>query len=112
MDRKNDNGIPATKEDIDRVVELIIQLHQELDRRFEAVDRRFEAVDRRFEAVDRRLDRMNEALASIQAQMAAMTRWGDRLDRDNEALLATQSAQQRAIDDLAARVTKLETRQQ
>ncbi len=42
--------------------------------------------------------------------MAAMTRWADRFDRDHIAVMQTQAAQQRAIDDLAAPVTKLEQR--
>jgi septal ring factor EnvC (AmiA/AmiB activator) len=71
------------------------------------VDRRFEAQDR-FEAIDRRLDRMSETLVGIQSQMVAMTKWSDRFDRDQNATLATQTAQQRAIDELSARVAKLE----
>jgi hypothetical protein len=51
---------PATKRDIERVVELIVQLHQQ--------------VDRRFEAIERRMDRHGDALTSIQGQMAAVTR--------------------------------------
>ena len=99
---------PATKRDIERVIDLIIQLHQELDRRFEAVDHRFEAVDRRFEAVERQMDRFGEGLFGIQSQMAAVTKWADRLDRDNHSMIGTQAAQQRAIDELAARVSRLE----
>jgi DNA anti-recombination protein RmuC len=103
---------PATKADIENVVHLIQQLAERIDQRFEAVDRRFEAVDRRFEAVENRLERMNDNLAGIQSQMAGMTRWADRLDRDHSAILATQTAQQRIIDDLAARVLRLEERRQ
>src|SRR5437899_11802249 len=99
---------PATKADIENVVHLIQQLSERLDQRFDAVDRRFDAVDRRFELVEGRLDRIGETLAGVQAQMAGMTRWADRLDRDHSAVLATQEAQRRVIDDLAARVTKLE----
>jgi septal ring factor EnvC (AmiA/AmiB activator) len=105
MDPVPNGDEPATKRDIERVVELIVQLHQQ-------VDRRFDEVDRRFEAMERRMDRDGDALTSIQGQMAAVTRWADRLDRDNDSILATQAAQQRAIDELAARVTKLEQRQQ
>ena len=92
---------PATKRDIERVIDLIVQLHQELDRRFEAVDRRFEAVQGQ-------MDRFGESLFGIQTQMAAVTKWADRLDRDNHSMIGTQAAQQRAIDELAARVSRLE----
>ena len=93
----------ATKADIENVLTLLQQ-------HFESIDRRFEAMDRRFEAIDNRLDRIADTLASVQNQMAAMTRWADRFDRDHNAILQTQSAQQRAIDDLAARVSRLEER--
>lgn len=58
--------------------------------------------------MDRRLDRITETVIAIQGQLAAVTRWSDRVDRDFSPLLATQTAQQRAIDDLAARITRLE----
>lgn len=95
---------PATKRDIERVIELVVQLHQELDRRFADVDRRLESMERR-------MDRFGETLFGIQSQMGAVTKWADRLDRDNHNLIATQAAQQRAIDELAVRVTKLERQQ-
>jgi septal ring factor EnvC (AmiA/AmiB activator) len=91
----------ASKADIDNVVNLIQQLGERLDQRFEAVNRRFEAVENR-------LDRIGDTLAAVQAQMAGMTRWADRLDRDHSAVLATQTAQQRTIDDLVARIARLE----
>lgn len=101
---------PATKEDIENVVALIQQNFERVDRRFESVDRRFESVDRQFEVITNRLDRMADTLVSVQSQMAAMTRWADRFDRDHNSIVQTQAAQQRAIDDLAARVTRLEER--
>ena len=81
---------PATKRDIDRVIELVMQLHQEIDRRFEAMETR---MDRRFEAMETRMDRFGETLFGIQSQMGAVTKWADRLDRDNHNLIATQAAQ-------------------
>ena len=52
---------PATKRDIERVIELVVQLHQE--------------IDRRFEAMERRMDRFGESLFGIQTQMGAVTKW-------------------------------------
>jgi septal ring factor EnvC (AmiA/AmiB activator) len=95
----------ATKADIESVVNLIQQLAERIDQRFEAVENH---VNRRFEAVENRLDRISDTLAGVLSQMAAMTRWADRMDRDHSAVLATQTAQQRVIDDLAARVLRLE----
>jgi hypothetical protein len=103
---------PATKGDIENVVLLLEQMTERIDHRFEEVDKRFDAVDRRFEVIENRLDRMNDALVYVQGQMAAITRWSDRMDRNHSAQLGTQEAQQRAIDGLAERVTRLEQRQQ
>ena len=95
----------ASKADIENVLILIQQLGERLDQRFEAVDRRFDALDSR-------LDRVNDTLASVQNNLAGITKWADRLDRDHSAVLSTQMAQQRAIDQLVARVARLEERQQ
>jgi len=62
------NDQPATKGDLDRVVDLIQQLVQQLSGR---IDPRFEAVDRRFEAVENRLDRVGDTIVGLQTQMAA-----------------------------------------
>ena len=80
----------------------ITDLRNEMNARFETVDRRFEALERRFE-------RTSETLHSIDTRMGALTKWADTLDRDNLALANTQAGQQRAIDNLAARVAKLES---
>ncbi|HYW41317.1 MAG TPA: hypothetical protein VE959_00590 [Bryobacteraceae bacterium] len=82
----------------DRAVEMIAG---EISSLREDMNHRFEAVDRRFEVLDRRTERISES-------MAAMTRWADKLDRDSLSLTGTQAAQQRAIDDLAARVNRIE----
>src|SRR5512145_2779397 len=66
----------------------------------EEMNRRFDAIDRRFEAVDRRLDRISDSSVATQQQTAALARWADRLDRDNNELHSTQAAQQKTIDDL------------
>jgi uncharacterized coiled-coil protein SlyX len=81
----------------------------------ERIDQRFDEMERRFGSVDSRLDRVNDTLASVQtqmgaltSQMGAMTRWSDRFDREHTSIMQTQSAQQKAIDDLAKRLSRLE----
>lgn len=100
----------ATKADLKNLGENIIALIQQLGERF---DQRFDAlsgaVDKRFEAVEIRLDRISDTLVGVQSQMAGMTRWSDRFDREHSATLATQAAQQHAIDNLVARVARLES---
>lgn len=102
---------PATKADIESVVLLIQQLAERFDHRFDAIDRQFEGMNRQFEALGKRVDKLGDAMAGMQLQMAAMTRWSERTDRDQLNILSTQTSQQRAIDDLAGRVTRLEQRQ-
>lgn len=92
----------ATKADIENVVTLV---HQLVDR----MDQRFEGLEHRFDAINNRLDRITDTLVGVQNQMAAMTKWADRFDRDLSATLATQVVQQRAIDSLVDRVSKLES---
>jgi septal ring factor EnvC (AmiA/AmiB activator) len=96
----------ATKADLNSLGENIIALIQQLGERF---DQRFDFVEKRFEAVENRLDRISDTLVGVQSQMAGMTRWSDRFDREHSATLATQAAQQHAIDNLVARVARLES---
>jgi hypothetical protein len=77
---------------------------------FERMDQRFDEIVGRFDAIDTRMDRMNDTLVGVQTQMTAVTKWADRFDREHIGLLQTQAAQQRAIDELVNRVTRLETR--
>jgi septal ring factor EnvC (AmiA/AmiB activator) len=110
----------ATKADLnslgENIIALIQQLGERIDQRFDAlsdaVEKRFEAVEKRFEAVEIRLDRISDTLVGVQSQMAAMTRWSDRFDREHSATLATQAGQQRAIDELVARVARLESQRE
>jgi uncharacterized coiled-coil protein SlyX len=89
---------------------------EELRQINERIDQRFDEMEWRFVSVDSRLDRVNDTLASVQTQMGAltgqmgaMTRWGDRFDREHTSVIQTQAAQQKAIDDLAKRLTRLES---
>jgi chromosome segregation ATPase len=62
----------------------------------------------RLETLERRTDAVLVTLMSVDTRMSALTRQNDRLERDNGAMLANDAAQQRAFDQLALRVTKLE----
>jgi uncharacterized protein YoxC len=93
----------SDQNNLDNIVELLQQ-------NFERLDQRFVEVGTRFDGVETRLDRVNDTLVGVQSQMAGMTRWSDRFDREHATLLQTQAAQQRAIDELGARVKQLEQR--
>ena len=96
------DALPAKQ---DRAVESIGGEFSEL--RAEMA-RRFEEVDHRFEGLDRRMERINEGMRAVEIRMAALSRWADNLDRDNTAMNSSQAAQQRAIDQLNARVARIE----
>ena len=66
----------------------------------------------RFENIERRLDRLETRFTAFEFQLAGIGRSltaGEKLDGE---IAATQAAQQRAIDDLARRVAKIEQRLQ
>jgi ABC-type transporter Mla subunit MlaD len=65
---------------------------------------RIDALDRRMGALEHRMDRLGETTATMAQELATLTRWANRLDRENLETLNTQAAQQRAIDDLAKRL--------
>ena len=74
---------PATKADLESMVTLLQQHFERSDQRFDGIDGAFR---NRFDAVDTRLDRINETLFGVQTQMAAITKWADRFDREHTGL--------------------------
>lgn len=79
----------------------VLDLLQQMNER---MDQRFDELDRRFGSVDSRLDRVNDTLASVQtqmgaltSQMGAMTKWSDRFDREHTSVIQTQAAQQKLL---------------
>ena len=69
---------------------------------------RFDKVDARFEVLERRTERMEVDMQSLILQTGGMSKSLTDAERIDSRFAATQSAQQAAIDDLAARVAKLE----
>jgi len=65
---------------------------------------RIDTLDRRMGALEHRMDRLGETTATIAQELATLTRWANRLDRENLETLNTQAAHQRAIDELAKRL--------
>jgi DNA anti-recombination protein RmuC len=59
---------------------------------------RIDALGRRMDALEHRMDRIGETTATIATELATLTRWANRLDRENLETLNTQAAQQRAIE--------------
>jgi chromosome segregation ATPase len=100
---------PLTKADLTTALDRAIQaMTLNLTDLREEMNRRFESLEQHLQATDRRMDRIANTLANIDQRMAALTRWSDNLDQTNISLHSTQAAQQRAIDQLAARVSRLE----
>jgi hypothetical protein len=83
-----------------------------LDRAVEAIAGEFSAfraeLTARLETIERRFDNQLNIVLSIGQRMSGLTRWSDRVERDTGAYLLTQAAQQRAIDQLTARLKALE----
>jgi len=106
-----DESPPVTHADLDRVVSRIVDAFTAnlSDLRNEMISR-FEKVDERFDAVLRRLDRIETNVTATQMQTMGMSKSLTDAERLDTAMLGTQFAQQRAIDDLAARVTQIERR--
>ena len=96
---------PVTRADLERFAEAIIGNISDLR---EDMNRRFEEADRGLQALDRRLERTAESMRGIEVRMSALTKWADTYDRDNASMLSNQAAQQRAIDQLAQRVARIE----
>jgi hypothetical protein len=70
--------------------------------------RRSASIDRHFQTIERRLDNLAPVIVSAEARMATFTRSVDQLISAHDENASTQTAQQQAIDQLAARVTRIE----
>ena len=100
----------STADDIRAEQQRTASVSERIDHRFDAVDKRFDGVDRRFESMENRIGRLGDTAGGIVHQLSGFTRWAEQLDRSDAQILAIQQAQQRVLDDLAARMAKLEQR--
>jgi archaellum component FlaC len=89
----------------DSMAELIHQIAERIDEPFAALEGQ---MNQRFAAIEQRLDRIENRMTAMEFQMAGINRSVDSSDRQFSKILVTQGAQQKAIDDLAARITRLE----
>lgn len=105
-----------TPEDLDQIRAIVGAAEQRITERqdcgVEALtsnmsDLRSE-LTRRMEALERRIEVQAPVIISMDARMAAFTRAIDQVLTAHDSSANTQAAQQRAIEDPAARVAKLE----
>src|SRR6266542_3349850 len=64
------------------------------------INQRFNRVDQRLDSVERHLERMDTRLSTTAIELTALNRAQDSNDRMERQILATQEAQQKAIDHL------------
>ena len=89
----------------DRAVETIAQEMSQMRAEFNS---RLEELSRRIDAVTERLDTLANAVISIDARQSSLLRAIDKLQTNRDQSDVTMAAQQRAIDQLAARIAKIE----
>ena len=80
-------------------------LRAELISRIEELSRRMETLEQR---VERRFDILTPAILSVDARIGPFTRVMEQINTGYDQATNTLTAQQRAIDQLSARVAKLE----
>ena len=66
------------EESLTHQMELIKQIIQETQQRFELVDKRFELMDRRFEQMDRHFEQMDRRVEQIDRRFEELTQRMDR----------------------------------
>jgi chromosome segregation ATPase len=74
----------------------------------EEIIRRIEELSRRIETLERRFEILAPVILSVDTRMGAFTRAVDQLLTTHDQTANTVTAQQRAIDQLVARVTRIE----
>jgi chromosome segregation ATPase len=95
----------STDERIEALAQAVIGNLSDLRQEINA---RFDRVDQRLDTIERRTERMETNLGALLMQTAGMSKSLTDAERIDSAMAATQAAQQRAIDQLAQRVARLE----
>ena len=112
MDAELKQEFEQLRQDMDRrfdaVLELVTQVAQRLDARFDGLAAE---VERRFGLFENRLERMDLRLAALEINFSSFHKALDGHERVLSGLLATQAAQQKAIDNIVDRLLRLEHRQ-
>lgn len=107
LDERLTSAVVAIRQEFaERLGAAVVSLSTDFSELRQEMIRRFDESSRRMDALERRMDRVAETNADIVSQLAALTRWANRLDRDNGELHNTQIAQQRVIEDLAKRAIR------
>ncbi len=84
---------------------LIVDMKESLEREMREG---FGQMTARFDVIEKRVDRLDTRLLAIEIQLTGLNRSQSQEDQILSKITATQMAQQRAIDDLTARLSKLE----
>jgi hypothetical protein len=98
------------------VVKLIIDMKESFERELAAFRGEFERelgafrseVRERFDQVDKRLDRLENVVLYMEGRLTGLSAADIQTDRQLTDVIFRQHAQQKIVDDLAQRITKLE----
>lgn len=69
---------------------------------------RMDSLDRRMDSMERMMGHMNLTVSQLDVKVSSLNRLISGIQNDNQAVISNQAALQRTLDDLTARVKKLE----
>ena len=90
---------------MDSIENLLVDIKESLEREIGALR---QETREGFAQVGKRLDRVETTMLHVDGRLTAMSRADIQTDQQMTELLARQHAQQQSIDDLYARIRKLE----
>jgi argonaute-like protein implicated in RNA metabolism and viral defense len=90
---------------MDSVENLLVDIKESLEREIGALR---QETREGFALVGKRLDRVEATMLHVDGRLTAMSRADIQTDQQMTELLARQHAQQQSIDELYARIRKLE----
>jgi|SRR5580658_634975 hypothetical protein len=85
-------------------------IEEHVDLKFDEVYKRLDHIEQRLDLIERRVDRLDSRFSVFEFQMAGIGKALTAGEKFDGELSGTQAAQQRAIDELARRVAKIEQR--
>jgi hypothetical protein len=97
---------------MDSIENLLVDIKESLEREIGELRQESRALRQEtregFAQVGKRLDRVEATMLHVDGRLTAMSRADIQTDQQMTELLARQHAQQQSIDDLYARIRKLE----
>lgn len=106
------NDVPATHMELKAIKRQLSSVQISMDKKFQSIDERFDSVDKRFESIDKRFDSLSSQMEAgfnrLSADIHKVLVIVEEQNARNKVVMGSQGFVQYKLENLDARVTKVE----